>query len=172
MNKFIQNIGVSLVGLGVLSAASIATASEAGYEISSNIAATSNYIWRGATQTDDHAAVQGGIDFTHDSGIYLGTWASNVDFGTGAGSSGEVEWDVYGGYAGKIDEFGYDAGIIGYLYPDSQNTNFYELALSGSYSIVSAGVNYTFASDVTDTGSEAFVDGDLYYFGSLGFDLA
>ena len=43
-----------------------------------NASATSNYIWRGLTQTTNEAAVQGGIDYAHESGFYAGTWASNV----------------------------------------------------------------------------------------------
>lgn len=50
------------------------------YNISANIGVVSNYMWRGVTQTQDGAAVQGGLDFTHESGFYMGTWASNVDF--------------------------------------------------------------------------------------------
>lgn len=54
--------------------------------ISANIGAVSNYLWRGVTQTQDGAAVQGGLDLTHSSGFYIGTWASNVDFDDEAGS--------------------------------------------------------------------------------------
>jgi hypothetical protein len=50
------------------------------YSISANIGAVSNYMWRGVTQTQDGAAVQGGLDFSHESGFYMGTWASNVDW--------------------------------------------------------------------------------------------
>jgi len=144
-------------------------AGSAAAELSANIGATSNYVWRGATQTDDNAAVQGGIDYAHDSGFYLGTWVSNVDFGSG----GEVEWDLYGGFGGEVGGFGYDLGIIYYAYPDSTDANFTELALGGSWEWLSAGINYTIASDVNDTsgGAEAFIDGDLYYYGSVSFEV-
>jgi len=49
--------------------------------VEANIGATSNYVWRGVTQTNDAVAVQGGIDYRHEVGFYAGTWASNVDFG-------------------------------------------------------------------------------------------
>lgn len=62
---------------------------EAPYAISANIGAVSNYIWRGVTQTQDGAAIQGGLDLTHSSGFYIGTHASNVDF-TDEGGSQEV----------------------------------------------------------------------------------
>jgi uncharacterized protein (TIGR02001 family) len=152
------------------SAALLGVSVAAQAELSANIGASSNYVWRGATQTDDEAAVSGGIDYAHDSGFYLGTWASNVNFD---GTSGEVELDLYGGYAGEIDDFGYDLGIIHYNYPDSNNSNFTELALSASYMMFSAGVNYTFSSDVNDdpASADAFVDGDVYYYAGASFDL-
>lgn len=59
------------------------------YNISANIGAVSNYMWRGVTQTQDGAAIQGGLDFSHSSGFYAGTWASNVDFND-EGASQEV----------------------------------------------------------------------------------
>ncbi|MFZ0790386.1 MAG: TorF family putative porin, partial [Chromatiaceae bacterium] len=67
-------------------ALSVPAAAEDPYNISANIGAVSNYMWRGVTQTQDGAAVQGGLDFTHSSGFYLGTWASNVDFNDEGGS--------------------------------------------------------------------------------------
>ena len=65
----------------LLASALLASASVAQAELSANVAAVSNYFWRGVSQTDDKAAVQGGIDYSHESGLYAGTWASNIDFG-------------------------------------------------------------------------------------------
>jgi uncharacterized protein (TIGR02001 family) len=153
----------------LLAALTVLGAAHLNAQASANIAATSNYVWRGATQTDDSAAIQGGLDYADESGFYIGTWASNVDFGGG----GEVELDVYGGFGGEVEGFGYDIGLIGYLYPDSDDANFYEIALGGSYQIFSFGVNYTVASDVSDAAgsAEAFIEGDLYFYAGLGFDL-
>jgi uncharacterized protein (TIGR02001 family) len=150
------------VGALVLSGAAAA-------EFSANIAATSNYVWRGATQTDDAAAIQGGLDYAHDSGFYVGTWASNVDFGNG----GEVEVDLYGGYSGEMAGVGYDVGVIYYAYPDSDDANFTEIALGVSFSMFSAGINYTIDSEVDDTaGAEGFIEGDLYYYAGASFEVA
>jgi len=137
-------------------------------ETSANVTATSNYVWRGATQNDDSAAIQGGFDYADPGGFYAGTWASNVDFGGG----GEVEWDLYGGYSGEVENFGYDFGLIGYLYPDSDDADFYELSAAFSYLDFSFGLNYTISSDVSDTAAaEGFIDGDLYYYAGASFDL-
>ena len=52
-------------------------------EITGNATVTNNYLWRGLTQTSNNAAVQGGIDYAHDSGFYIGTWVSNVNYAAG-----------------------------------------------------------------------------------------
>jgi uncharacterized protein (TIGR02001 family) len=62
-------------------------AAEEPFSISANIGVVSNYMFRGTTQTGDQPAVQGGLDFTHESGFYAGTWASNVDFDEGSSES-------------------------------------------------------------------------------------
>ncbi|MGD8932676.1 MAG: TorF family putative porin, partial [Chromatiales bacterium] len=86
-------------------------------EVSMNLGVTSNYVWRGVTQTDDKPAISGGVDWSGDSGLYAGAWASNVDFGSCCETTYEL--DLYGGYKGEISDFGYDAGLIYYTYdPD------------------------------------------------------
>lgn len=138
-------------------------------ELSANIGVTSNYIWRGVTQTDDGAAVQGGIDWAHESGFYLGTWASNIKWGTDVSSG--VEVDFYGGYGGQFNDFGYDLGLIYYYYPDSDydDSDFTEIYLSGSWKWLELGLAYTIDGDQPD--DALFSDGDMYYYGSLSFDL-
>ena len=145
-----------------------ALAPAANAELSANIGVTSNYLWRGVTQTDDGAAVQGGIDWAHDSGFYLGTWASNIDWGIGSGA----EVDFYGGYGGEYNDFGYDVGLIYYYYPDSayDDSNFSEIYASGSYKWFEAGLAYTIWGDQPD--DAPFSDGDIYYYAAVSFDVA
>lgn len=86
--------------------------------VSGNLGGTSNYLWRGVTQTQDAVAIQGGIDYSHDSGFYAGSWASNVDFGNDT----SYELDLYAGYGGNITEdFSYDIGYLYYAYPDAES---------------------------------------------------
>lgn len=157
MKKIALACGVAMLGMSVQSFA----------DISMNIGATSNYIWRGVTQTDDGAAISGGLDWSHDSGFYVGNWVSNVDFGPG---TSPYEHDLYGGFAGEISDFGYDAGLIYYMYDSDDDANFLEASLSGSWKFLSAGVNYTLDGDADDDTS-AFVDGDIYYHAGVSFDL-
>lgn len=116
----------------------VEAAPESALEISANLAITSNYIWRGMTQTNNSPAVQGGIDLGY-KGFYLGTWGSNVEFGN---TDNNLEADFYGGYAGEIGGFGYDLGYIYYAYPNESNAfNFDEAYVGLSYDFGSFGVN-------------------------------
>lgn len=105
-----------MIGLGAVTLMGLlGTASAQEAEVSANISLTSNYVFRGLTQTDDGPAIQGGFDVTS-GGFYVGTWASSVDFGDDT----TLEVDVYGGYSGALTETtSYDVGVIYYAYPDS-----------------------------------------------------
>ncbi len=98
---------------------------ESDHSVSYNIGLFSEYVFRGYTQTHNDPALQGGIDYEHSSGFYLGAWMSNVSWTTDGGASsqfesgGTLEIDIYGGYAGEFGEtgIGYDVGFLQYLYP-------------------------------------------------------
>jgi uncharacterized protein (TIGR02001 family) len=89
------------------------------HTLTGNFGFFSQYIFRGLTQTDTRPAAQGGFDYSHASGFYLGTWASNVSWLTdfGAYTSSSLEWDFYGGYKNTVGDFGYDIGLLQYYYP-------------------------------------------------------
>jgi uncharacterized protein (TIGR02001 family) len=105
-----------------------AEAESSPHTLTGNVGFFSQYIFRGLTQTDTKPAAQGGFDYSHSSGIYLGTWASNVswlrDYG-GYSAGGSMEWDFYGGYKGTIgkSDFGYDVGFLQYWYPGTVASN-------------------------------------------------
>ena len=95
--------------------------------ITANVGIFSQYIFRGLSQTAGKPAVQGGFDWAHSSGFYLGTWGSNIswleDFGAYTRSS--LEWDFYGGYKGSLPaDFGYDLGVLYYYYPGTYPSGF------------------------------------------------
>ncbi|MCL4800140.1 MAG: TorF family putative porin [Burkholderiales bacterium] len=95
------------------------------HTVTANVGLFSEYIFRGTAQTGGEPAVQGGFDYAHSSGLYLGTWASNVswlqDFGAYNRSS--LEWDFYGGFKRNIGstDFYFDVGTIYYYYPGNAN---------------------------------------------------
>jgi uncharacterized protein (TIGR02001 family) len=93
---------------------------KAPYTIAYNVGLYSQYMFRGQTQTGNGPALQGGVDWTHESGFYLGTWASNIKWLKAGGyyNTSGVEVDLYGGYRNTIPstEIGYDVGLYQYLY--------------------------------------------------------
>ncbi|MBC3767608.1 TorF family putative porin [Neptunicella marina] len=136
-------------------------------EFSTNFGVTSNYLWRGVTQSADKASVSGGLDVSSESGVYAGTWIGTIDWGQGGG----YENDYYIGYSGETDGFGYDVGYIYYAYPETEydDSNFGELYFNGSVGAFGFGVAYTVNSDADD--DAVFGKGDLYYSVSYTADL-
>lgn len=109
---------------------------------SGNVTLTNDYVFRGFTQTGEDPAIQGGLDWDSGSGFYLGTWASNVDFGPG--DEANIEIDIYGGYAGEINGFTYDVGYLYYLYPGAPGAldyDFWEVYGSVGYDFGTAAVS-------------------------------
>jgi len=91
--------------LVVVSATQVATAG-----VTANAAATSNYVWRGLTQSGNASAVSGGLDYEAPMGFSVGTWVSDTAFGS-------QELDVYGGWGMKFGPVGFNVGAIAYIYP-------------------------------------------------------
>ena len=147
---------------------------------SANIGVTSNYMWRGVTQTGDQAAIQGGIDYENPNGFYAGTWASNVTWTEPEG----YELDLYAGYGFDWAKTSWDVGYIYYAYPLTSNespsaefpdglsaADFGEVYLNFGWEWLGLGVAYT--TNVTGkdpvSGTD-FEDGHLYYFVSAEFE--
>jgi uncharacterized protein (TIGR02001 family) len=101
------------------------------YTLTGNVGLFSQYIFRGLTQTNRDPALQGGFDFGHSSGLYLGTWASNISWlrdpkPAPYSGGGSLEWDFYGGFKNNIgtSDFTYDVGLLYYYYPGSVAPSF------------------------------------------------
>lgn len=112
----------ALVLTGLVGVPTVAMAAEESpHSLSANIGVYSDYIFRGISQTGGDPALQGGLDYSHASGFYLGTWASNVGWlkDYQGYTKGNVEVDVYGGFRGGIGQTGltFDVGAIQYIYP-------------------------------------------------------
>ena len=89
------------------------------HQFAFNVGVTSDYRYRGISQTRRKPAVSGGVDYTHSSGLYVGTWLSSIKWIKDAGGGADVEWDVYGGYKGMAGPLSYDVGVLRYQYPSS-----------------------------------------------------
>ena len=149
------------VATALVSGASIALAQEkddldtsgSGFEISGNVALTSDYRFRGISQSDESAAIQGGFDAEFSPGFYIGTWGSTVDFNCNdvpedcSGYDGSLELDYYAGWSSSIGDtdFGIDVGYIYYDYPgdNGDEGDYQEFYVSGSWKDLSVSVNYS-----------------------------
>jgi uncharacterized protein (TIGR02001 family) len=100
-------------------AQSTGTASASPHTVTGNIAVVSDYRFRGISQTFGKPALQGGFDYAHTSGLYLGNWNSNVSETAGF-PGGNIEMDFYGGWKKSFGDFGADVGLLYYYYPGSE----------------------------------------------------
>jgi uncharacterized protein (TIGR02001 family) len=100
-------------------AAPAAAPAAAENSLSYNVGAVTDYRYRGISQSRLKPAVQGGIDFSHASGAYVGAWASSIQWVKDAGGDARVEVDIYGGYKGAAGPVSYDVGVLTYQYPSA-----------------------------------------------------
>ena len=88
-------------------------------QFSANIGAVTDYRFRGVSQTKNSLALQGGLDYAHSSGLYVGTWLSTVSKELYTNGKG-LEWDIYGGWKKEFaKDWTVDLGILTYLYPSA-----------------------------------------------------
>jgi uncharacterized protein (TIGR02001 family) len=118
MRKSLLTLAVlSALGVPAVAGAQTPAATPASpHTLTGNVGLVSDYRFRGITQTFEKPALQGGFDYSHASGIYLGNWNSNVSEGAGF-PQGNLEMDFYGGWKKSFGDFGLDIGAIYYMYP-------------------------------------------------------
>jgi uncharacterized protein (TIGR02001 family) len=146
MKKLILSVAV----LGALCTSVHAQTAEPAPEhtFTGNLTVATDYRFRGISQTFKQPAVQGGFDYAHRSGFYLGNWNSNVSgnqYNNGAG----LEMDFYGGYKFEpVKDFTADIGLLYYYYPGAkvgttdEKYNNGEIYFAGTYKWFSAKYNY------------------------------
>ncbi|WP_428819765.1 TorF family putative porin [Microbulbifer sp. MCCC 1A16149] len=159
-NKIAALVSGSLLAMAISGAATAAD----GPSLSANIGVVSDYRFRGISQTDTGPAIQGGVDLDMGNGVYLGTWASQVDFAYGSDET-DFEQDFYGGYAGETASgIGYDVGYIYYAYHGSDRDEDYQ-EVYGSLSIGDASLGFAYSDDYW------YQAGEFYYL-SAGYSFA
>ncbi|WP_153132317.1 TorF family putative porin [Dechloromonas hortensis] len=157
------------------------------HTLTANVGLFSEYRFRGIAQTASRPAIQGGFDYSHASGFYVGNWNSNVDASAGF-PDGNIEMDFYGGYKAAFGDFGVDVGGIYYYYPGSSYvpggrsqaeavTN-KEIYLGASWKFISAKWYYSVDDyfsmrgwDSTGTANGNGTKGTQYFDLSGNFDL-
>jgi uncharacterized protein (TIGR02001 family) len=152
--------------------------------LTANVGLFSEYIFRGISQTGGKPAVQGGFDYTHPSGFYVGTWASNISWLSDFGlyNHGSLEWDFYGGYKQNFPDpygdFFYDVGVYGYVYPGKKNSGVFNVDTWEIYGALGwKWVSVKFSYSLTDyfgarpSATQQHTDGSWYIDGSATYPI-
>lgn len=152
-----------------------APAAASPFTVTGGATITSDYRFRGISQSNKRFAVQGTLGVTHESGLYVGTWGSSIDDYVANG--GDAEIDLYGGYKKTFDGTTVDVGLLYYYYPGSSqnsliagsyNSDFFEpyASLSHTFGPVSAkvGAAYAYKQHAIAFGRNARED-NLYLYG-------
>ena len=117
MNKSLIALAASLL----LTALPTVSQAEEASPLSFNVSLTSDYRYRGISQTRVKPALQGGLDFAGPNGLYLGAWASTIKWVKDGGGDANVEIDVYGGWKGEVSAgLTLDVGALTYVYPSNK----------------------------------------------------
>jgi uncharacterized protein (TIGR02001 family) len=160
----------------VLAGSLLAFAGAASAEISITPTLTSDYDFRGVTQSSRDPAFQLGLTYTGETGMYFGLWGSSIDFDITPQSNDvygpSTEVDVFAGYAGGDAEegVGYDLGAIYYSYPNAGELNYPEVYAGFSKKFFSAKVWYSW--DYAHSGNTSYyADTNLKVPSSNGFSL-
>jgi len=146
----------------LLSTAFTPNFASAAYQVSANVGITSNYVWRGVTQSDDKFSISAGADYNADSGFYAGVWAATVDFNDDT----NFEYDFYTGFQKDFSNVNLDVGYIYYGYQGEDDLAFSEVYVKASFDKLTVGVS-TLADN--DTGAD-FAD-STYLEASYSFSL-
>lgn len=141
-----------MLGAGV----ALPTAAHA-VDLSANVAAVSDYRFRGISLSDRDPALQGGADLTFGSGLFVGGWASTIEEYGGA----DVEVDAYAGWAGEAGLIDYSVAATAYLYPGGNGVNYGELQgeVGGSLGPARLAVEVAYVPDQKNTATDNFYIG-------------
>ncbi len=139
--------------------------------LSFNVSLTSDYRYRGISQTRLKPAIQGGVDYALPAGFYVGAWASNIKWIKDLGGDASVEVDLYGGLKGEIvKDLSYDVGVLTYQYPSNKlSVNANTTELYGALTFGPATVKYSHA--VTNTFGNPDSKNSFYLEAGASFDV-
>jgi uncharacterized protein (TIGR02001 family) len=130
--KTIQKTAIALAASGLFATAAFAQTAPAAEApevspVTANVTVTNDYRYRGITQTNYQPAIQGGFDYAHESGLYIGNWNSSISWisNQSPNTSAPIEMDFYGGFKKELIAPGFasDVGVLQYFYPTKNFTN-------------------------------------------------
>lgn len=167
----LTKISAAVLSAGMLFVAASANAADSAFTTAGSVAMTTDYLYRGISQTSGAPALQGSLTVSHESGMYATVWGSSISFASG------LELDPSIGFAGKAGEVGYDVGVLYYGYPHSTDAEagggqFDFLEFYGSVSYAGGKLGLAYADDFFgETGKSIYVYGD-YAKEVAGFGLS
>jgi uncharacterized protein (TIGR02001 family) len=180
MKTYLTLSAIALAAAATLSSGTVlaqaaAPAAAPEFAVTGNFGITSDYRFRGLSQNNLDPAFQGGFDVAHSSGLYIGTWGSNVSRWA-ATDTGSLELDLYGGYKFEVAGMPLDIGVISYMYPSSLKNgkvNTQEAYVGTAFGPATFKVSYVIGEDYfgsTADGKNA--SGTTYYDLTLGQEIA
>jgi len=146
--------------------------------VTANVTLASQYRYRGISQSNSLPAIQGGFDYAHESGFYIGNWNSNISwlsdgYGTNPAVSAPIEMDFYAGYKKEVTEgLTLDVGLLQYYYASKNlpSSSTYTGSTSASYGSLAYGSGRQTAGQSPNT-TEAYI-GATYGFASFKYSYA
>ncbi len=132
--RFSRLLASTAIVATMLGATAVAQAADAPFTFSGTAAITSDYVFRGYSQTQEDPAFQAGLTASHESGFFASVWGSNVDLGSDA----DVEVDLAVGFTNSVENLTYTVGGYYYTYPGSDGAadfNYFEGGLDLAYAI-------------------------------------
>ncbi|MBO9670521.1 MAG: hypothetical protein J7485_08390 [Sphingobium sp.] len=160
----------SIIGLSAVSLLALATPAFAEdapaepFKITGSAALVSDYRFRGFSQNGENAAVQGALTLTHESGFYVGTWASSINLSSSTGADLSAEIDIFAGYSKAVAPgVTVDVGLLYYLYPKHGGgaTDFFEPYANVTGTVgpatIKVGVNYAWEQDALGNNSAIYL---------------
>ncbi len=176
MKTYLTLSAIALAAAATLSSGAMAqTAPAPDFTVTGNFGVTSDYRFRGISQNNLDPAFQGGFDVAHKSGLYVGTWGSNVS-NWAAGPGASLEMDLYGGYKTDLSGIGLDIGLISYTYPGSKKetrADTQEAYVGLTYGPITFKTSYVIGKNYfasTKSGGDA--SGTMYYDLTLSQEIA
>jgi uncharacterized protein (TIGR02001 family) len=181
-----KQLSIAFILSALITLTSTAMAEDSSHEFSANVALTTNYMYRGISQSDEQPAISGGFDWGYTTGgfadIYAGIWASSLDLQDG--DTG-IEIDYYGGIAGEFTNgISWDVGGLYYQYPGTNadvagDFDFFEVYSNLGYTFASVplepslGFGVAYSPDFFgETGDGVYLSGSLDLSLPMGFGLS
>ena len=174
--KTIHKTAIALAATGLFAGAAFAQTAPAAEApevspVSANVTVVSDYRYRGISQSNMKPAIQGGFDYAHESGLYIGNWNSSISWigDLNPGVSAPIEMDFYGGFKKELIAPGFasDFGVLQYVYPTSGsltyvNPNTTELYAAQNFTAGPVTGYLKFSYAVTNTFGNANSSGSYY----------